>query len=130
MPQKGEVVYTNGELIKVIRRFYREFGRVPRYRDMESPPENYPTAWTIMMRFKTWNNALIKAGFGDKISKRGCNKPKYTDEELIEALRRFNREFRKVPQSRDLVNLEGYPAPSTIRRRHGSWSEALKKSRT
>jgi hypothetical protein len=52
---------------------------------------------------------------------------RYSDEDLIEFLRRFHKENGKPPSSPDFRKNKDYPAPITYLKRFGSWNKALKK---
>jgi len=54
------------------------------------------------------------------------NKPIYTNEELLEYLRQFYKEYKRIPVRRDFENNPGYPYYKTYTKRFGSWSNALK----
>lgn len=49
----------------------------------------------------------------------------YTDEDLIEYLKKYYQEFGKVPTVRDLKKNKDYPTPETFRIRFGSHKNAL-----
>jgi len=55
--------------------------------------------------------------------------PRYTDKEYLDALRRFNEEFGRVPRQKDFsIGRQGYPAASSVFSRFGTWNEALKRA--
>jgi len=55
--------------------------------------------------------------------------PRYTDKEYLDALRRFNEEFGRVPRQKDFsIGRQGYPAASSVVSRFGTWNEALKRA--
>lgn len=61
-----------------------------------------------------------------EIEKHVNRKKIYTDEELLNELRRFDKEEGRVPTRNDFVNNPGYPSSWTYQRRFGDWSNALK----
>lgn len=54
MPKK-EYIYSDSDLLEVLRKFYRETGKLPAKRDI-------PQFSTIYKRFGGWGNALYRAG--------------------------------------------------------------------
>lgn len=120
-PKKGQS-YTDEGLLRYLRQFYEENGRVPEARDFIGNP-NYPGYSVYQLRFGRWNNAIIEAGLWPN---KAGTKEKYTDEELLESLRRFEREERRIPEMSDFYNNPKYPGPSTHIRRFGRWNNALK----
>lgn len=112
--------YTDKELLDYLIQFYREYGRIPTTKDFENNPR-YPNYSIYRKRFESWNNALILAGLS--IRKR---EKIYADEELLNELKRFEREERRVPTRRDLLHNICYPSFGTYIDRFGSWNNTLK----
>lgn len=57
-------VYDDNGLLKAVRRFKREFKRVPTSADLgKERPEGYPSASTLAYRFGSFANAIEAAGF-------------------------------------------------------------------
>lgn len=50
----------------------------------------------------------------------------YTDKELLDYIRRFVKEYRRIPTARDFDNNYEYPNSSTYQKRFGSWKNALR----
>jgi hypothetical protein len=113
-PKKSQS-YTDEGLLKCLRQFYEENGRVPETRDFIGNP-NYPGYSVYQLRFGSWNDAIMYTGI--RPNKVGP-KEKYTDEELLESLRRFEREEGRIPEMSDFYNNPKYPGPSTHIRRFG-----------
>jgi len=65
---KKENVYTDSELLKYIKDFYTKEGRVPNNRDFINNPQ-YPSCTTIVIRFGSWNKAIIAAELSPNV---GC----------------------------------------------------------
>lgn len=51
---------------------------------------------------------------------------KYTDQELLDYLRHFEKENGRVPLAIDFLNNPEYPHSNTFMKRFGSWNDALK----
>ena len=57
-------VFTDDELLKAVRRFKRQNGRVPTMEDLGSEREpGYPSAQTLVRRFGSFASAIESAGF-------------------------------------------------------------------
>lgn len=115
--------YTDEECLDALKRFKAEFGCVPKYVDLKAKRKGYPSGGCIVYRFGTWNNALKKAGL------KTATIPRYTNEEYLDAFRRFEKEFGRVPRHKDFCfGREGYPAASSVVGRFGMWNEALRRA--
>ena len=55
-------------------------------------------------------------------------KIKYTDEFLLNELKRYYEEFKKPPTQKDLDNNKDYPSATVFHKRFGSWNNALEKA--
>ena len=57
---------------------------------------------------------------------------KFTAEDVLEAIKRYNREFGRPPQSRDMIDVSGrgigYPHPQHMVDHFGSWANAIEKA--
>ena len=112
--------YDDEYLLKELRRFYVEFGRIPLQIDLENC-DTYPTRKTFTGHFGTWNNALRLAGFDV------LDKPDFTDKDyLLSEINRYYQEFGKYPTSHDMDSTKGYPHKKTYTTAFGSWRNALK----
>jgi len=113
--------YTDEELINYLKKFYEEKGRVPVRRDFINSSE-YPNYQNYTAHFETWNSALKTAGLKvyDPFEKN------YTDEQLLDELRRFKREEGRSPGQMDFNNNPEYPGFVTYQRRFGTWNAAIK----
>jgi hypothetical protein len=54
--------------------------------------------------------------------------PKYSDEELLEEIRRVNEAVRPTPPRKSDMEEVGNIAPRTIQLRFGSWNEAVRRA--
>jgi hypothetical protein len=93
--------YTDEELLNSIKRFYEKYDRVPMAVDFNNNPE-YPGNNAIITRFGSWNNAIDMTGLSEKRL--------YTEEELIDGIRRFHAEYNRIPTARDFKNNSKYPS--------------------
>lgn len=55
-------------------------------------------------------------------------RPKYTDEELLDELRKFEKKEERIPTAADFRNNADYPSYKTYQIRFGSWNKALEKA--
>lgn len=53
---------SNEDIINSIKEFYAINNRIPSFRDFQNNPK-YPGRTTVVSHFKTWNNAILAAGF-------------------------------------------------------------------
>lgn len=110
--------YTKGKIIEIIRRFERENGRSPTSADFDDNLIHYPSSWSVRNLFGSWNNAMRMAGLIPNILLK--------DEELLEFLRKFDRENGRSPKMEDFLGNPKYPSFATYQKRFGSWNGALK----
>lgn len=118
-----KITYSDKDLTDALLRFYKEFGRVPEYRDLNKR-DGYPSGSTYQRRFISLNNALQAAGL-EIVNTKGGSEKKYSDQELIDAIKRFHEEHGRQPYYKDLGNKNGFPSPIIYQIRFGSWSNAL-----
>lgn len=112
-------VYTNKKLLEYLRQFYEKKGRVPVKNDFDGNPR-YPSSGTYVNRFGSWNNALIMAELFDNRVRQ-----LYTDKELLEYMRQFDKENGRIPVANDFNNNPKYPNCGTYVNRFGSWNNAI-----
>jgi 3-polyprenyl-4-hydroxybenzoate decarboxylase len=112
------IVYSDKELIKILKKFNRQNGRLPLSKDMKRI-NGYPSIEVYMNRFGSWNKALLAAGLD-------LNNAIYSDKELIKLLRKAAKVLRKPYIATHLKKLKNYPSPKTFRKRFGNWDKALK----
>lgn len=62
----------------------------------------------------------------EKYKYRRCGNQKYTDEELLNELRRFEKEEGRIPITKDFTNNPEYPGFKIYYTRFGSWIDVLK----
>src|SRR3990167_1080369 len=110
----------NYELLEYLKKFEREEGRPPKAEDFRNNPK-YPGLTTYIRHFGSWNNALKMAGLQ---AKKGGTKV-YTDKELLEFLRKFERENGRPPTEEDFVRNYEYPNFATYHKCFGGWNNAL-----
>lgn len=56
---------------------------------------------------------------------RKSSSNRYTKEQLINHLRKFAEENKRIPKSRDFTNNDKYPHYCTIQKTFGSWNNGL-----
>lgn len=113
--------YSDTELIKFIKKLYKELGHIPNSLEMNNA-KGYPASSVFKRAFGTYNKAVIYAGL----------KPAYrkiiTNEELITCLKLLSSKSKRTPSQKDMNKEKGLPGSTTYIRRFGSWTNALKKA--
>jgi hypothetical protein len=93
------------------------FGGAERW-ETEFP--EWPPASVGALLFGGWSRLLETAGVG-------ANKPSWTSEEILVALRAYAEEFGKPPAKQELEwPPSGYPSSRTVRRHFGSFTAGLR----
>lgn len=117
--------YTDEDILEAIRNFYQNNHENPS-KEQYKRLRKKPSVKTIEERFGSWSEALKKAGL-QPIEVR--NHP-YTDEEMLNALRRFYKENGNYISYTSYEQSGILPSTSVIRNRFGTWNKALKKSKS
>lgn len=118
----GYMKYTKDEIIESIERFINENGRVPKY-DEFNKKNGYPSHFTVQRHFGSWNNAIKEAGFD--VNKMN----NLTRDELLDYLRKYEREYGRPPIARDLNNTKNnpeYPSIGQYNKQFGNLERAKK----
>ncbi|MDP6626755.1 MAG: hypothetical protein QGG50_02550 [Methanopyri archaeon] len=108
--------YTDDELLDDLHRLAGELGRVPTSEDLRGR-KGYPNTGTYQARFGSWSGALERAGFASVV--------RYTDDDLIDALRYVAKVLGRLPTADDLRCRADLPAPATYYDHFGTWQNAL-----
>lgn len=122
LPRK-DIVKREEYLLEFLIHFNDKEGRPPTTRDFAKNP-NYPNPYPYTLLFGSWDRAIEKAGLLNKRVR--ARSEKYTDEELLESLRRFEMEERRPPIEIDLINNPNYPGLTTFQRHFGSLERSKK----
>lgn len=109
--------WSDQEISEALVSWTAAHGFVPSSTEWDASPDRD----VIASRFGGWNAALAAAGLEPRFVRRA-----WTDEELLEGLRRFARDHGRPPRAMDRVGSLGrYPSPALVVTRFGSWSQAL-----
>jgi hypothetical protein len=112
--------YTRGRLIRHIRKIATLVGRTPTQNDLIDHGPPYPG--TIVKYFDgKLSEAMKAAGFEPR---RGPKEKGYTEEQLLDHLRKLEWELGRKPTFMD-VKKQGRPTPQTYIRYFGSFPNAL-----
>lgn len=111
--------YTKEELIESIKRFEKEFGRVPLQNDFENKIKNYPSRKTFTNYFDTFDEAIELAGF--KIIKNYISK-----DELINVVSILYNQNKIAPIIDDITKVIGFDSRQWIRKYFHSYDKMLK----
>jgi hypothetical protein len=117
--------HTEEELLEYLHRLARTLGHSPRVVDLERESDAPPLS-RFEAVFGSWNQAKEQAGL-ETFRKEGRGEP-YTDEQLLDLLRKRDQEIEGSVSIQDINNAEGYPSAVTYQRRFGSWNEAKQKA--
>jgi len=110
--------WTPEEILSALRAYAATSGRPPSKKDLELPPTGFPSAPTVRRHFGSFAAGIRAAG----LEPRG---KRWSKEEVIEAMREFERETDRWPRSSDWAAAsEDWPAASTVYSRFGSWQAA------
>jgi hypothetical protein len=123
IPREGKgVSYTDEQLLDFLKELHKELGRLPTNSDLRSNP-HYPVPTTYRTRFGSLVNALELAGLGTRPEHH-----RYSDEELLDAIRMAKEIYGRVPGSSEWpVLCDGFPSITTYYRRFKRpWREIVK----
>jgi Homing endonuclease associated repeat len=109
--------WSDEEILARLRAWARERGFAPSSVEWDGSPDRD----VISRRFGAWNAALHQAGLEPRFVRR-----RWTDEDILDGLRRWELDHGRPPRSMDRVGFGGeYPSPALVVTRFGSWRQAL-----
>lgn len=114
--------YTKSELLRLLNKKAKEFGRSPKSSEMNQDP-NMPDMSTYNAHFGSWNNALKSAGLKINHEYR-----KWKKEELLEWLIKKAKELDRTPRTKDFDKDPKAPAKNQVVKSFGSWNNALREA--
>jgi cytosine/adenosine deaminase-related metal-dependent hydrolase len=91
--------------------------RAPTQADVHAQ-EDLPAVSTFISRFGSWSAAVKAAGFTPRL-------PRWSDDELLDALRAFADEESRPPTAVEANARKGFPSAQTFVEHFGSWNAAL-----
>lgn len=106
--------YSDEEYIEMLQKCEEKHGKVTQ-RVFDNDDE-FPTSGAVAGRFDSWDNAKNEAGVGK-------SRRKFTDEELLDKLRRCKEKHGKCTASQFAADDE-FPSPETVQRRFKTWNKA------
>ena len=104
------------EIIKLVQKLSEKKGETITRREFPYSPSVY------LKYFKTWSEVVEVAGLKKNMLLN------LSDEDVLNYLRKYEKEFGKIPQYKKFNNSNGYPDASKISERFGSWANALIKA--
>lgn len=110
--------FSDEDYYELLRECQRKHGKVTQ-RAFNNDDE-FPSASAVRKRFGKWSTAKEQAGLDN-------NTRRYTDDELLEALRACEEKHGSCTSSR-FASDSDFPSPETVQRRFGSWSEAKEQA--
>jgi len=84
--------------------------------------KDFPSLPLIYKHFDNYNNFVLSCGFDYTKISNG----KLKEEFLINEIKRFVKEFNKIPIQKDLENLNNYPSRKTFSNHFGNFNEAVR----
>jgi hypothetical protein len=93
----------------------------------------WPSDQTYVNRFGSWRGALLEAGLPTKPRGRYSGNRKFSEEDCIQALRDAAKTLGKVPTAAEYnafarSSKGALPSQMTLRKRCGTWYQALAKA--
>ncbi|HYP55661.1 MAG TPA: helix-turn-helix domain-containing protein [Solirubrobacterales bacterium] len=123
--------WSREEVIAAVQRWIRMEGRAPTSRDWR--PRRFGGAERWEEEFGEWPPSsvarLLFGGWGRMLEAAGTtpNKPTWTPDEILVALRSYAKEFGRPPAKQELEwPPAGYPSSRTVRRHFGSFTAGLR----
>jgi sulfur relay (sulfurtransferase) DsrC/TusE family protein len=118
-------------LLNEIKRFVKEFGRVPIQKDFENL-KGYPSRKTFSNHFGKFNNAIRLAGF-EPVNKDIAEKHEYyydenTRADMIIFLKEYYQEHGKVPTTKELDENKCKYNRTNFRYVFGNYTNAVKEA--
>jgi hypothetical protein len=112
--------YTDQQMLDALRDWARRNGRPPTSGEWDGQPGRD----AIAVRFGGWLAALAAAGLAPKRALLRWSD--WTDEDILDGLRRLAAALGRPPRSADRVGRLGeYPSSSLVAARFGAWSAGL-----
>jgi hypothetical protein len=120
--------FSDKRLLELLREFSLRHGKTPAARN--AGKNGIPSTTTYLVRFGSWNKAILAAGLQPLRDGAYTGPNKYTEGELLAALRAFAQRLGYIPTANDMIisGGGGLPSLTTFKKRFGSLSRALCKS--
>lgn len=118
--------YKKEFLINEIKRFVKEFGRVPISKDFKKL-DDYPSRKTFTNHFGNFNDVIRLAGFEPVGMSRRDNKIRYTKDFLLEQINNYIEQNNKTPTLANLTQYLGYEPTIYFNKVFDGYSNALKE---
>jgi hypothetical protein len=125
-PHRRQLIHgfwERAEIIGALQAFADRHGRSPTWVDWTRAGSNHPQAKTVYRHFKSWNQALRRAGL------QAIPPPlhyAWDQKEIIHALRASARKRGRPPVSTEWARAKpGHPSADTVRAHFGHWGDAL-----
>lgn len=115
--------YNNEDLLEELRRVYSIY-KTSKKEDFDRYSKVYSK--TIVRRFGSWFSALEKAGID--ITPRKKHKQQFSEDDMIREIQRVYTELKDKFSSKTFAKHTNFVTVATIRRRFGSWGNAIKSA--
>lgn len=100
-----------------------EQGEIPSFKQLDKI-NDFPCSRAIYNFFETYDEFVIFCGFNHNKSSNG----KLKDQFLLDEIKRFIKEFNRIPIQKDFENLKGYPSRKTFINHFGSFNKAIRQA--
>lgn len=116
--------YTDEEIIKMYKKLAKKLGHAPTFSEIEELQKldkTIPSAHTLNNRFGSIDKLAEKCGLYKKTKGQA-----YKGDFLINELKRFYSEFKRIPTQKDFEGRDGYPSRKTFTNHFGKFNNALR----
>ena len=114
------MLYSEERLIALLQEKAAELGETPNMKHVGSDP-SMPSIRSYYRCFGGWGKAIEAAG----LAMRPDYKRRYSDEELIVALKKKAAKLGRTPKREDIEHASDMPCAFTFREHFGNWNRAL-----
>jgi len=111
---------TKEEAIDKFKALVLELGHIPSLTELNNIKE-FPSQFIIYKEFENYNEFIKQCGI-NTIKEYGS---KFKEEHLINEIKRFVYEFKRVPIPKDFEKLEGYPTRKTFTNHFESFNDII-----
>ena len=116
--------FSRDEILESLKQKAAETRQMPTYKMLDED-EEMPSPYQVCKTFGSFANAFVEAGLLEEHKKPTQKRKSFTNEEIIASLKALAEEKGKTPTSMDLKQYPDLPRCGQIRRKFGSFNNAL-----